>query len=177
VGSAAVSLGTTGSKGLLLGVEADVQGADVSAGFAGRLLDAGNLLNAHCFDYFATVRGRVGFAFYRGLIYVTSGFAYGGVRDQLFVFVPGSGLSSNLHNNDTRTGSMIGGGVELALAPHWSMKVEYQYTDLGSERLAGTVLPPSGITFTSNKLMDVVGTARIGWNYRFDTDNYYAPWK
>jgi outer membrane immunogenic protein len=157
---------------LLLGVEADLQGADISDGFAGRPLDVGgNLLNAHQnFDYFGTVRGRVGFAFYRGLIYVTGGFAYGGVRDQLVIFNPGSGFSANLHNDDTRTGSVIGGGVELALAPHWSVKVEYQHIDLGSERLTASVLPP-GTTFTSNKLMDVAGTARIGLNYRFDTDH------
>jgi outer membrane immunogenic protein len=164
---------------LLLGVEADLQGADVSAGFAGRPIDAGgDLLNAHQnFDYFGTVRGRVGFAFYRGLIYVTGGFAYGGVRDQLFVFNPGSGFSANLHNDDTRTGSVIGGGVELALAPHWSVKVEYQHIDLGSERFAAPLLPPSGITITSNKLMDIAGTARIGLNYRFDTDHYYVSSK
>jgi outer membrane immunogenic protein len=162
---------------LLLGVETDLQGADVSAGFARRLLADGDLLNAHqSFNYFGTVRGRVGFAFYRGLIYVTGGFAYGGVRDQLLVFNPGSGFSANLHNDDTRTGSVIGGGVELALAPHWSVKVEYQYIDLGSERLAAS-LPPSGSTITSNKLMDIAGTARIGLNYRFDTDHYYVPSK
>ena len=162
----------------LLGIEADLQGADVSAGFAGRLLTDGDLLNAHQnFDYFGTVRGRAGFAFYRGLIYLTGGFAYGGVRDQLFVFNPASGFSANLHNDDTRTGYVIGGGVELALAPHWSVKVEYQHIDLGSERLAASVLPPSSITITSNKLMDIVGTARIGLNYRFDTDHYYVSSK
>ena len=162
---------------LLLGVEADLQGADVSAGFAGHLVDGGNLLNAHqSIDYFGTVRGRVGFAFYHGLIYATGGFAYGGVRDQLFLSMPGSG-SANLHNDDTRTGFVVGGGVELALAPHWSVKVEYQHIDLGSERLAASVLPPSGITFTSNKIMDVAGTARIGLNYRFNSDQYYVPSK
>lgn len=82
-----------------------------------------------------------------------------------------------MHNDDTRTGYVIGGGVELALAPHWSVKVEYQHIDLGSERLAASVLPPSGITITSNKLMDIVGTARIGLNYRFDTDHYYVSSK
>jgi outer membrane immunogenic protein len=162
---------------LLLGVETDLQGADVSAGFAGRLLADGDLLDAHqSFNYFGTVRGRIGFAFYRGLIYVTGGFAYGGVRDQLLVSNPGSGFSANLHNDDTRTGSVIGGGVELALAPHWSVKVEYQYIDLGSERLTVS-LPPNGSTITSNKLMDITGTARIGLNYRFDTDHYNVPSK
>jgi outer membrane immunogenic protein len=164
---------------LLLGVEADLQGADVSAGFSGHLLDAsGDLLNAHqSFDYFGTVRGRVGFAFYHGLIYATGGFAYGGVKDQLFVSMPGSGSIANLHNDDTRTGFVVGGGVELALAPHWSVKVEYQHIDLGSEKLAASVLPPSGITFTGNKITDVVGTARIGLNYRFNSDQYYVPSK
>jgi outer membrane immunogenic protein len=163
---------------LLLGLEADLQGADVSAGFAGHLLDGGDVLNAHqSFDYFGTARGRVGFAFYHGLIYATGGFAYGGVRDQLLVFLPGSGTSVNLHSDDTRTGFVIGGGVELALAPHWSVKVEYQHIDLGSERLAASVFSPGATTFTSNKILDVAGTARVGLNYRFNTDQYYVPSK
>ena len=57
------------------------------------------------------------------------------------------------------------------------MKVEYQHIDLGSERLAAPLLPPSGITITSNKLMDIAGTARIGLNYRFHTDRYYVSSK
>jgi outer membrane immunogenic protein len=164
---------------LLLGVEADLQGADVSEGFSGRPLDAGgDFLNAHeHVDYFGTARGRIGFAFYRGLIYVTGGFAYGGVRDQLLVSSPGTGFSADLNRDDTRTGSTVGGGLELAIAPHWSVKVEYQLIDLGSERLTAPVAPPNGTTITSNRIEDRVDTIRVGLNYRFDTDRYYVPMK
>ena len=180
VGSRAVSLGYNWQQGpLLLGFEADLQGADVSGGFSGRILDSvGDLISAHQrVDYFGTVRGRIGFAFYRGLIFATGGFAYGGVRDQLFVNNPGTGFSANLSRDDTRTGSTVGGGLELAVARHWSLKVEYQHIDLGSERVTAPVLPPSGITITSNKVEGRVDTIRVGLNYRFDSDRYYVPMK
>jgi outer membrane immunogenic protein len=72
---------------------------------------------------------------------------------------------------------VVGGGVELALAPHWSVKAEYQHIDLGSERLAAPVLPPNGVIIKSNKLEGHADTVRIGLNYRFDGDRYYAPLK
>jgi outer membrane immunogenic protein len=162
---------------LLLGVEADLQAADINDGFSGRAIDGVDLDAHQRINYFGTVRGRVGIAFDRVLVYATGGFAYGGVRDQLFVFSPGVGLSANLHNDDTRGGSVVGGGVELALAPHWSVKAEYQHIDLGSERLTAPVLPPNGFVITSNKLENNADTVRIGLNYRFDSDRYYAPLK
>ena len=156
---------------LLLGVEADLQGADIGGDFSGRLLDVGgDLLNAHeHINYFGTVRGRVGFAFYHSLIYATGGLAYGGVRDQLLIHNPGTGQSANLTNDSARTGYSAGGGVELAFAPHWSVKVEYQHIDLGSERLTASVLPPGGTTITSNRVLEVADTIRVGLNYRFNT--------
>jgi outer membrane immunogenic protein len=81
-------------------------------------------------DWFGTVRGRLGYSFGSTLVYVTGGFAYGGVRDQLgtevtFVNAPGN-MSSAASRNATLTGGVAGGGVEIALSPSWSAKAEYQ---------------------------------------------------
>jgi outer membrane immunogenic protein len=161
---------------LVVGVEADLQAADIRDEFSSRVIDAGgDVLDAHQrLDYFGTVRGRVGFAFGRALVYATGGYAYGGGSDQLFA--SNGAFTANLHNDDTRSGSVVGGGVELALAPHWSAKIEYQHIDLGSERLSAPSVPP-GVIITSNKLEDQVETVRLGLNYRFDSDRYYAPLK
>jgi outer membrane immunogenic protein len=62
--------------------------------------------------YFGTLRGRVGYAIDRALVYGTGGFAYGGC--------------SNCTSPD---GWTIGGGVEYKFAPQWSVKGEYQHVE------------------------------------------------
>ena len=56
---------------LVLGIEADIQGADISDSVAGVKSQV---------NWFGTVRGRIGYAFDRTLIYGTGGFAYGEVE-------------------------------------------------------------------------------------------------
>ncbi len=59
-------------------------------------------------DYFGTVRGRLGYAFDRTLVYGTGGFAYGsGSADRSFGGYAG--------NDSFRTGYAVGGGIEYAL--------------------------------------------------------------
>src|SRR5271165_847298 len=61
---------------LVLGVEADFQGAGI---------DDSKTVSGTTFksslDYFGTVRGRIGYAFDRALVYATGGFAYGDVKN------------------------------------------------------------------------------------------------
>jgi outer membrane immunogenic protein len=160
---------------LVLGVEADIQGSDITDGFS-RIIDAGgDRLNARqAIDYFGTVRGRIGFAWDRAFLYGTGGFAYGGVRDRLLV--SNGALSANMTSNQTQTGSVVGAGFEVAIDRHWSVKAEYQHLDFGSERLTAPVLPANGVVLTSNRLEDRADTVRVGLNYRFHTDTY-APLK
>lgn len=82
----------------------------------------------------SSVRGRIGFAFDRVLPYVTGGLAYGNVR----VSEPGGGSESQF-----QFGWTAGAGVEAALTDYVSARVQYTYSDLGSD------------TFNSNFLGDV----------------------
>ncbi|KQQ48751.1 porin [Methylobacterium sp. Leaf125] len=59
-------------------------------------------------DYFGTVRGRLGYAFDRTLVYGTGGFAYGSGGGRDF------GLT-NSSRDDFQTGWAAGGGIEYAL--------------------------------------------------------------
>ncbi|WP_443189772.1 outer membrane protein, partial [Methylobacterium sp. Leaf94] len=59
-------------------------------------------------DYFGTVRGRLGYAFDRTLVYGTGGFAYGSGGGRDF------GLT-NRSRDDFQTGWAAGGGIEYAL--------------------------------------------------------------
>ena len=103
--------------------------------------------------WLSTVRGRVGYAWDRFLPYFTGGLAVGGVEANRAGFTGDS---------ETRAGWTIGGGVEFALAPQWSAKVEYLYVDLGSFD-CGTrcgAFSPDNVSFTSSLV-------RGGINYKF----------
>ena len=132
------------------GVEADIQGASLNgnafseAAFQpfGAPLPAvkAEAWTNSSLDWFGTVRGRLGYSLGSTLLYVTGGFAYGGVRDQLGTKLTFANAAANISSaasrNATLTGGVAGGGVEIALSPSWSAKAEYQYIDLGSATLA-----------------------------------------
>ena len=107
-------------------------------------------------DYIATVRGRFGYAFDRWLIYGTGGLAWSQAR---FGETPGVASDEDLVQL-TRVGSAIGLGAELAIAPDWSVRVEYLYDHFGS--VAGVF--PSGTGYQS--VFDIQ-TLRVGLNRKF----------
>lgn len=79
-------------------------------------------------DYFATARGRIGYAFGPVMPYVTGGVAWG--RTQLNVNDPdGSFLFQRAR---THLGWTAGLGVEAAIGGNWTGKIEYSYVDLAS---------------------------------------------
>jgi outer membrane immunogenic protein len=103
--------------------------------------------------WLGTVRGRAGYAWDRFLPYFTGGLAVGGVEANRPGFTG---------NSETRAGWTIGGGVEFALAPQWSAKVEYLYVDLGSFDCGFSCgnFAPNNVNFTANLI-------RGGINYKF----------
>ena len=106
----------TPGSGVVVGVEADAQyvdfGSDRNRFVATSPLAPGavafnpNTLTG--LDYFGTVRGRLGYAFDRTLVYATGGFAYGSGGGRDF------GLP-NFTRDEFQTGWTVGGGVEYAL--------------------------------------------------------------
>lgn len=123
---------------VVAGLEADLQGGDISAG-SGAL--SSNL------DMLGTVRGRLGYAFGRVLPYVTGGFAYGTNS------IDNLGASQS----KTLTGWTAGAGIEYAITDHWTAKTEYLYTDLGS-KFYDTIGADAGVT---------AHTAKVGINFKF----------
>jgi outer membrane immunogenic protein len=104
-------------------------------------------------DWFATARGRVGYAFNSAMLYATAGGAFAEVK------------ASNAtwpSTAKTMAGWTVGGGVEYAFSGNWSAKVEYLYSDLGTFACGVTCgsVTPDDISFTSNMV-------RGGINYRF----------
>jgi outer membrane immunogenic protein len=106
------------------------------------------------FPWFATLRGRIGYAKDTWLFYLTGGGAYGKAESTLTLPV------LTLSDSKTKFGWTIGAGVEAALGRNWSAKLEYLYLDLGSV----TFFETSGTPVTS-KITDHI--VRVGLNYRF----------
>ncbi|MGH1573023.1 outer membrane protein [Methylobacterium sp. P31] len=128
-------------------------------------------------DYFGTVRGRLGYAFDRTLVYATGGFAYGSGQDD-------QNFAGNSFRNSFRTGYAVGGGIEYALPTdsflnffHSSavtLKVEGLYVNLDRQKnTAGGVfydnlLAPNGTAYLNGAAANTeFAVVRAGLNYKF----------
>jgi outer membrane immunogenic protein len=80
-------------------------------------------------SYFANIRGRVGYALDRALLYVAGGVAFGDVK---------TGIVNGASYTSDRVGWTIGAGVDYAFTNNLIGRVEYRYTDLGSEWVGGS---------------------------------------
>lgn len=139
---------------IVAGVEADIQYADLGrkSDFAPFYYGGGNDSS-----YFGTVRGRLGYAFDRALIYVTGGLAYGDVG------------GSSFGSNNTKAGYTLGAGVEYAFTPNWTAKIEGLYVNIDRGNRGYVVAGPTAATtyaVTSGKNNDF-GVVRVGLNYKF----------
>lgn len=125
------------------------------------------ILYSACADvnWYATVTGRVGYAWDALLVYVKGGVAFAD-EDHVFRFM---GVPDTDRPGGTRTGWTIGAGAEYGFAPNWSVKVEYAYMDFGSESLTFNYLPGGtapGLVEQWDNDQDV-HVVKFGINYRF----------
>ena len=144
IGGGQVGYNVQGPGGLVFGLETDIDAANIRGRSSLSSIDsAGNFTSGGVeskIDYLGTVRGRVGAPMFEGrfLPYVTGGFAYGGVRNEVgfncTACANGGGFATG---TQTQTGWTAGAGAEYALDRHLSFRIEYLYTDLGSRDLTG----------------------------------------
>ncbi len=111
-----------------------------------------------------TLRGRLGFAFDRLLVYGTGGVAFADESFQLVDPVTGFGGSSK-----TVTGWTAGVGAEYMFWDNWSAKFEYLHADFGRTAYAfapnSTGLGAGGFIARNVSLRDDM--VRVGVNYKF----------
>ena len=139
---------------IVIGIEADYQGANIKAD--------GNFLLTPTrveLERFGTVRGRLGFAWDRFLIYGTGGWAWGAETEISL------GFPFFLDAHQQLSGWAAGAGIEWAFAPNWSAKVEYLHLDLSSKTFFGPAVCLLGCAAGLN--VDII---RGGVNFRF------GPW-
>ena len=110
-------------------------------------------------DWLETTRLRLGWAFGHVLVYGTGGAAF--VNAEASAAGPGF---PSISQEKWRIGLVYGGGVEWAVAPNWTTKLEYLHIDFENQQYftpppAGFVNRSGGVTLTD----DIV---RIGLNYK-----------
>jgi len=122
-------------------------------------------------QYLGTVRGRLGVAFDRLLVYGTGGFAFGQIENSAAFSgpAPASVLQFTGKNDKTRGGYAVGGGLEYAFTNNLTVKGEYLYYDLGSNTVNVAVIPGSGGGGSGyNSRFKTDGhIVRVGLNYKF----------
>jgi outer membrane immunogenic protein len=77
-----------------------------------------------------TIAGRVGVTWDRTLLYAKGGLAK--AHDTFFTTLPFCLPTICQTVSDTRSGWIVGAGVEQALTPNWSVKLEYDHMDFGN---------------------------------------------
>lgn len=106
-------------------------------------------------DWFGTVRGKVGYAFDRVLVYGTGGLAFGRIEAEENFPAPDSGSVDK-----TKFGWTLGAGIDWAFAQNWSAGLEYRHMDFGSVNFTPTYFGAGDIDVTTDSV-------RLNLNYRF----------
>jgi outer membrane immunogenic protein len=179
----------------LVGVEADINAADINGRGAADLVSADpgipfRLTADEHVKWFGTARARAGFLVTPNLLfYGTAGIAYGQVDHSaalLFtrqvalpftIIVIGTGsvtcapLNAPCYNGSTTENSVgwtAGGGAEYKFAKNWSIKGEYLYVDLGYSNYLQRAINFTGSQSTIQMSSHTTfHTARVGINYQF----------
>jgi outer membrane immunogenic protein len=152
-----------GSGGFVVGLEGDVNGSSQSATGVDGVDYLGVVGYTTRKDVDASIRGRIGYAWDRVLIYGTGGGAWGNFRTTYY---------DNLGDfdgafNHGRFGWTVGGGIEYAIDNNWSVRAEYRYSDYGH-------ITDFAATTTGDLISQHIRDNRVqaGFSYKFDM---FAP--
>ncbi|MCJ2060858.1 porin family protein [Methylobacterium sp. J-048] len=181
----------TPGSGVVVGIEADAQYVDFARranatqnygvvgapGFAFSAPRAFVATSGNGLDYFGTVRGRLGYAFDRTLVYATGGYAYGSGQDD-------QNFAGNRFRDSFRSGYAVGGGLEYALptdsflnffkSSAVTLRVEGLYVNLDRQKntaggvFYGNLLAPNGTAYLNGAAANTeFAVVRAGVNYKF----------
>ncbi|WP_051335494.1 outer membrane beta-barrel protein [Methylocapsa acidiphila] len=170
----------------VLGLEGDVDGSSLnktasSQPYSSYYLDFVPTTVHSSLSVQGSIRGRVGYAFDRLLLYWTGGVAFGGFDQSIRTDYPGCSSRTCLFGvrfsgqdsfSETRVGWTAGGGVEYAIDAHWSIRAEYrftQYSGLGGALVNAYPAAYAGEQVNAhwNRTLNE-NRAQVGFSYKFD---------
>ena len=161
--------------------------------FSGQVVVGGPIVHDSLFrcqnrsDWIATLAARLGMTFGETgnwLLYLKGGAAFAdgrfGIRLRDDCPVSWTFCNNNFafnNDNNTRTGWMVGVGVEYGWTDYLSWKLEYNFMDFGHRDIHfDNVLTPCGCRFVHDLDFDrQVSVVKLGLNYRFAPAPIAAP--
>ena len=149
-----------GAGGIVAGIEADFDGSSykASATTSSDLLANTSRVESGI-DHIGSVRGRLGVAYDKALVYGTGGFAFGRTYTNA-----DDGFGDSFHRSAERIGYAVGGGVEYMVTPSIGVRGEYIYYDLfrTTDRFSNVFGGES-----ASKVRNDLSTVRVGMDYKF----------
>lgn len=141
--------GLEGDWSWLGGIKTSIGDAEISKSFDVR--------------WVGTLRGRAGLALDATLVYITGGLAFGRVDNSIIAKVDDGGLVGAFLDDKTRLGWAAGVGVERMFAPHWTLRGEWRYVDLGTHTAqcmnGNNVCTGAHADFSNTLMLGLVGVA------------------
>ncbi len=116
-------------------------------------------------DWLSSVTGRLGFTgwFPQTMLYIRGGGAW--VREHWTFIDQDFGFPDRMETSQTRSGWTIGGGIEYAIAPNWSVFAEFNHYDFGRKTFNQAGSHHRLVSIDTNQRIEAV---RLGVNYRFN---------
>jgi outer membrane immunogenic protein len=119
-------------------------------------------------NWVSTLAARFGWAVDRTLFYGKAGYGWANGSGSATVTNLTTGASYAIGGDGTRSGWLVGGGIEYAFAPNWTVKGEYNYLNTGKSR---TFFVPATGTFLAGDVFHSGGRdiqmVKFGFNYLF----------
>jgi len=154
----------------VLGIEADISAADVNTFVFDDVIDRDEIFRTK-FDWYGSVRGRLGFTFGPGsttLLYGTGGVAFTRITSGYENYTDSTlSVFESKDQRNIKSGWVAGGGIEHALTPAgicggcwWVVRAEALYYDFGRK----VVSPTIGLGETAKTTFTV---GRVGLSLKF----------
>jgi outer membrane immunogenic protein len=114
-------------------------------------------------NWFDTIRGRIGYAWGKVLIFGTGGAAFAGTRTDVCTIT-----LVCVSDSRTRSGWVAGAGLEVGVWDNWTVKLEYLHADFGHANYIDPEVTIGGAgTFRTRSIGLTDDVVRVGVNYRF----------
>jgi outer membrane immunogenic protein len=137
----------------VLGLEGDVEGTSISQSFSPGVPTYDTKIPVQ-----GSIRARLGVALDRVLLYATVGGEFADFNTSV------AGPATFDQSSQAEAAWTVGGGLEYAITPNWSVRAEYRFADFGN------FTTPTPFSFGLGSVVnhhDVENTVRAGFSYRF----------
>jgi outer membrane immunogenic protein len=153
------------SANWVFGLEAQGDWANLRGSNISNLPLAGLLTNQTKVNAIGLFTGQVGYAWNNVLWYLKGGAAV--TDDRYTGFLTGTGFVLD-SASETRWGGVVGTGIEIGFAPHWSVAFEYDHLFMGNHGVTfGTTLLPFALTTRIDSIHQNVDIGTVRVNYTF----------